>query len=131
MTSQNRQLHVFFFPLMAHGHSIPIIDLAILFAGKGVKSTIVAPPSDARHISKVTEKPRNSGYEVDVLDIEFPIVEAGLPEGCESVDKLSSMDMRAKFFLATKLLKRPLEDLIRQHRPHCLVSDMYLISLDE
>ncbi|KAK8564271.1 hypothetical protein V6N13_005498 [Hibiscus sabdariffa] len=125
MTSQNHQLHVFFFPFMAHGHSIPIIDLAILFAGKGVKSTIIAPPSDAAHISKVTEKAQNLGYEVDVLDIEFPVAEAGLPEGCESVDKLLSPDMLVKFFLATKLLKRPLEDLIRQHRPHCLVSDMF------
>ncbi|KAK8561307.1 hypothetical protein V6N13_149519 [Hibiscus sabdariffa] len=125
MTSQNRQLHVFFFPFMAPGHSIPIIDLAILFAGKGVKSTIIAPPLEACHISKVTEKPRKSGYEVDVLDIEFPAVEAGLPEGCESMDKLSSLDMLVKFFSATELLKRPLEDLIRQHRPHCLISDTF------
>ncbi|KAL4353111.1 hypothetical protein GQ457_06G002830 [Hibiscus cannabinus] len=125
MTSQNRQLHVFFFPFMAPGHSIPIIDLAILFAGKGVKSTIIAPPSEACHIYKVTEKPKKSGYEVDVLNIEFPVVEAGLPEGCESLDKFPSPDMLVKFFLATELLKRPLEDLIRQHRPHCLVSDMF------
>lgn len=33
--------------------------------------------------------------------------------------------MVTKFFLATKLLRQPLEQLLSQHRPDCLVADMF------
>ncbi|KAA3463520.1 scopoletin glucosyltransferase-like [Gossypium australe] len=120
-----QQLHFFFFPFMAHGHTIPFIDLAILFATKGVKSTIIATPSNAPHIKKVTHKANKLGYQIDTLVIKFPAVEAGLPDGCDDTDKVPSPDMMPKFFLAVEMLKQPLSDLLKQHCPHCLVADMF------
>ncbi|PPD90662.1 hypothetical protein GOBAR_DD12401 [Gossypium barbadense] len=120
-----QQLHIFFFPFMAHGHTIPFIDLAILFATKGVKSTIIATPSNAPHIKKVTHKANKLGYQIDTLVIKFPAVEAGLPDGCDDTDKVPSPDMMPKFFLAVEMLKQPLSDLLKQHCPHCLVADMF------
>ncbi|MFQ6648684.1 hypothetical protein Gotur_020943 [Gossypium turneri] len=120
-----QQLHIFFFPFMAHGHAIPFIDLAILFATKGVKSTIIATPSNAPRIKKVTHKANKLGYQIDTLVIKFPAVEAGLPDGCDDTDKVPSPDMMPKFFLAVEMLKQPLSDLLKQHRPHCLVADMF------
>ncbi|CAN0846393.1 Scopoletin glucosyltransferase [Linum grandiflorum] len=50
------QLHVFFFPFMAHGHMIPAIDMAKVFASRGVKATIVTTPLNAPLFSKTISK---------------------------------------------------------------------------
>ncbi|KAK7837551.1 scopoletin glucosyltransferase [Quercus suber] len=55
----------------------------------------------------------------------FPTVEAGLPEGCENVDSVSSPDMFPAFFIATKMLQQPLEQLLKDYQPSCLVADMF------
>ncbi|OMO74052.1 UDP-glucuronosyl/UDP-glucosyltransferase [Corchorus capsularis] len=120
-----RQLRIFFMPFMSYGHLIPTIDLAILFAGKGVKATIITTPVNAPQISKVTERARNSGHEIQLLVTNFPSVEAGLPEGCESFDQAPSPDMQFKFFKATTMLKEPLAHLLQTHRPDCIVADMF------
>ncbi|XP_022763423.1 scopoletin glucosyltransferase-like [Durio zibethinus] len=125
MSRENRQLHIFFLPFMAHGHMIPFMDLAMLFAAKGVKTTIITTPLNAPHISKVTERAKNLGFEINILITKFPSVEAGLPEGCESFDKASSPDMQFKFFIATTMLKEPLAHLLQVHHPDCLVADMF------
>ncbi|XVE93405.1 hypothetical protein REPUB_Repub01dG0189300 [Reevesia pubescens] len=125
MSRENRQLHIFFLPFMADGHLIPFIDLAMLFAAKGVKTTIITTPLNAPHISKVTEKAKNLGHEINILITKFPSVEAGLSEGCESFDKPSSPDMQFKFFTATTMLKEPLAHLLQLHQPDCLVADMF------
>ena len=44
MASESRQLHIFFFPIMARGHLIPTVDSAKLFAARGVKATFVTTP---------------------------------------------------------------------------------------
>ncbi|XVF45099.1 hypothetical protein PTKIN_Ptkin02bG0178700 [Pterospermum kingtungense] len=125
MNRENRHLHIFFFPFVAHGHMIPFIDLAMLFAAKGVKTTMITTPLNAPHISKVTEKAKSSGYEINILITKFPGVEAGLPEGCESFDKASSADMQFKFFTASAMLREPLADLLQVHHPDCIVADMF------
>ncbi|KAK3195844.1 hypothetical protein Dsin_027154 [Dipteronia sinensis] len=90
MDSEIPQLHVFFFPFMAHGHMIPTVDMAKLFGTR----------------------------------------EAGFPEGCENVDsftnsdKSKSLEMIIKFFKATTMLQEPLEQLLRECRPDCLVAYM-------
>ncbi|EOX98315.1 UDP-glucosyl transferase 73B3 [Theobroma cacao] len=125
MSSQNRQLQIFFLPFMAHGHMIPFTDLVMLFAAKGVKTTIITTTLNVPHISKVTERAKSLGYEINILVTYFPSVEAGLPEGCESFDQASSPDMQFKFFTATTMLREPLAHLLQAHRPDCLVADMF------
>ncbi|XVF01293.1 hypothetical protein REPUB_Repub04eG0075400 [Reevesia pubescens] len=125
MSRENRQLYIFFLLFMAHGHMIPFIDVSTLFATKGVKTTIITTPLNAHHISKVTERAKNLGYEINILVTKFPSVEAGLPEGCESFDKDTSPDMMFKFFTATTMLKESLANLLQVHRPDCLVADMF------
>ncbi|XVE49227.1 hypothetical protein DITRI_Ditri01bG0065600 [Diplodiscus trichospermus] len=125
MSRESRQLHIFFLPFMAHGHMIPFIDLAMLFASKGVKTTIITTPLNAPHISKVSERAKNLGYDISILITKFPSAEAGLPQGCESFDKASSPDMQHKFFTATTMLKEPLAHILQVHHPDCLVADMF------
>ncbi|TQD81811.1 hypothetical protein C1H46_032622 [Malus baccata] len=78
--SENREFHVCFFPFMAHGHMIPVSDMAKLFASQGVKTTIVTTPLNAPTFSKATQSSKTYSGGV-IKTIKFPSVEAGLPEG--------------------------------------------------
>ncbi|KAL6964028.1 Scopoletin glucosyltransferase [Sarracenia purpurea var. burkii] len=119
------QLHVFFFPMMAHGHMIPTLDIAKLFAARGVKSTIITTPLNATYFAKSIERSKDSGIEIGIRTIKFSSVAAGLPEGCENVDHITSDDMIPSFFRATSMLQEPLERCLEDFRPDCLVADMF------
>ncbi|CAB4290540.1 unnamed protein product [Prunus armeniaca] len=99
----HQQLHMFFFPFMAQGHNIPFIDIAKLFASHGVKSTLITTPVNAPLFSK-----------------------AAKIWGCESSSNLATtIEMKEKFFKATFLLEPQIEQILDQHRPHCLVADSF------
>uniref|UniRef100_A0A5B7B9C1 Glycosyltransferase n=1 Tax=Davidia involucrata TaxID=16924 RepID=A0A5B7B9C1_DAVIN len=124
-TQHPDQLHVVFFPLMAHGHMIPTTDMARLFAIRGVKTTIITTPLNAPLFARTIERNRNLGIEINVKIIGFPSEEAGLPQGLENLDAATSAEMSGKFFKATATLQQPLEHFLQQCRPHCLVADMF------
>ncbi|KAA8545847.1 hypothetical protein F0562_020702 [Nyssa sinensis] len=110
-------LHVLFFPLMVHGHMIPILDMAKLFALRRVKATIITTPLNLPVFSKPIDRAKNLGIEISVSAIEFPAVEAGLPKGCENADQLHSEEMIYKFFKAIGMLQEQLEHVLRETRP--------------
>ncbi|CAL1412592.1 unnamed protein product [Linum trigynum] len=56
--NQNQQLHIFFMPFI--GHMIPLIDLAKLFASRGVKSSII---TTAAYTEKVYQSIQKSASE--------------------------------------------------------------------
>ncbi|CAA7058611.1 unnamed protein product [Microthlaspi erraticum] len=129
----SERLHVYFFPFMAHGHMIPILDMAKLFSSRGAKSTIITTPNN----SKILEKPieafnnHNPDVEIGIKIFDFPCVELGLPEGCENVDfintyqKPDSGDLFLKLLFSTKYMKQQLESFIETTKPSCLVADMF------
>ncbi|KAF7126517.1 hypothetical protein RHSIM_Rhsim11G0163400 [Rhododendron simsii] len=119
------QLHVFFFPMMAHGHMIPTLDIAKLFAARGVKSTIITTPLNVHYFQKSVERTNQLGFEMGIKTIKFPAAAAGLPEGCESVDQITSDDMIPNFFKATTILQDPLERILDEVQPDCIVADMF------
>lgn len=118
------QLHVFFFPMLAQGHMIPMLDIAKLFASRGVNATIITTPLNAPVFSKAVEKTKQLGFELSLRIIKFPAV-PGLPEGCENADQLTSPEMFPTFFNATILLKEQVEQILQEYRPNCLVADMF------
>ncbi|KAF5444356.1 hypothetical protein F2P56_036841 [Juglans regia] len=123
-TETHRPLHIFFFPFMAQGHTIPVVDIARQYASRGVKATIVTTPFNVPLFSKTIDKIKSLGIEIGVLTIKFPAKEVGLPEGCESAH-LVVPEMRQKFIKASNMLEQPLEQLLQKHRPDCLVSDLF------
>ncbi|BFG41882.1 hypothetical protein CerSpe_281560 [Prunus speciosa] len=127
MASQNRPFHVFLFPFMAHGHMIPVADMAKLFAAQGAKTTIITTPLNAPRFSKATRSRKtNSGsIEIEIKTIEFPSLEAGLPEGCEILESLPTPKLLLNIFKAACLLQEPLERLLLEDQPTCLVADMF------
>ncbi|XP_049351954.1 scopoletin glucosyltransferase-like [Solanum verrucosum] len=119
------QLHIFFFPMMAHGHIIPTLDMAKLFVSHGAKATIITTPLNLPIFMQSIEKLKHLGLEIYVKAIRFPAVEAGLPEGCERMDQLNSYDLVPKFFKATTMLQEQLELLLHECQPNALVADMF------
>ncbi|THG21954.1 hypothetical protein TEA_000113 [Camellia sinensis var. sinensis] len=111
MASQTQKLHFILFPLMAHGHMIPMIDIARLLAQQGVIVTIVTTPLNANQFTTVIARAQQSELQIKFLQLRFPCLEAGLPEGCENLHQVPSPDMAQKFYAATSMLQPPLEQL--------------------
>ncbi|XP_010028418.2 scopoletin glucosyltransferase [Eucalyptus grandis] len=126
MGRESRQLHIFFFPFVAPGHMIPMIDMAKLFAMRGCKSTLIATPHDEPTFLKSIAKPRDSGFDIDVVTVSLPLKDVGLPEDCDNLNKAATMDMHRQFMRAVMMLDRQLELLMEKLAPDCLISDMFL-----
>ncbi|XP_062023583.1 UDP-glucose flavonoid 3-O-glucosyltransferase 7-like [Rosa rugosa] len=127
-TKSCEQLNILFFPYMAQGHIIPLTDIAKLFSSRGVKSTIITTPLNAPFITKATQRSKSTlGFDqkIELILIKFPSAEVGLPEECERADLITKPEMEGKFFTATRLLEPQLEQILDQHRPHCLVADLF------
>ncbi|XP_058205165.1 UDP-glycosyltransferase 73C6-like [Rhododendron vialii] len=126
MAAQTQQLHFILFPLMAQGHMIPVIDIAKLLAQRGVTVTIVTTPHNANRFRAIVARAIESGLSIRFLELRFPCEEAGLPEGCENLDLLPSVDWASKFFVATSMLQQPLEEELgeMEPKPSCIISDM-------
>ncbi|KAK6121419.1 hypothetical protein DH2020_044844 [Rehmannia glutinosa] len=117
------QLHILFLPMMAHGHMIPTLDMAKLFTSKGLKTTIISTPAFADPI----EKAQNSGFiNIGLKIIKFPPKQSDLPDHIMSLDQATSNDLLPKFFKALSLLQEPVDKLIQEIYPNCLISDMFL-----
>ncbi|KAE8691528.1 Scopoletin glucosyltransferase [Hibiscus syriacus] len=125
-----REIHMFFFPFFAQGHVIPTVDMAKLFASRGVKTTIVTTPVNASFFSNTIERSRESGVHIGVELLKFPAADVGLPEGCESADLLptspyENYEKLLKFMQAVQLLQKPFEKLLGECKPDCLVADLF------
>ncbi|KAL1805134.1 hypothetical protein ACET3Z_028202 [Daucus carota] len=118
------ELRVFFFPMLAHGHMIPTLDMAKLFAFHGVHSTIITTPLNAPAFEKAVQECNDSGFRMSIEVVKFPRV-SGLPEDCENADQLTSPAMSPLFLRATQMLEEQVEQVLEQHRPDCLVADMF------
>ncbi|KAJ8632028.1 hypothetical protein MRB53_025364 [Persea americana] len=117
-----RPFHVLFFPMMAHGHLIPMTEVAKLFAlRQGVHVSIATTPLNATRIQSTIDR---AAY-ITIHLLQFPCSEAGLPDGCESLDLAVSHGMTMAFTKALALLHHPFEQLVECHRPDCLVSYMF------
>ncbi|KAL2335148.1 hypothetical protein Fmac_016361 [Flemingia macrophylla] len=117
-----------FMPFMAPGHMFPLVDTAKLMARHNVKVTIVTTPLNAPKFSATIHREIQSGSPIQIQLLTFPNAEAGIPEGCESIDSLPSMDLRDNFVIALSMLQIQLEELIQKLTPFpcCIISDKYL-----
>ncbi|XP_061337711.1 UDP-glycosyltransferase 73C4-like [Gastrolobium bilobum] len=121
-------LHFVFIPLMAPGHILPMVDMAKLLARRNVKVTIVTTPLNAIKFRASIDREIQSGSPIQILLVRFPNVEAGIPDGCESLETLPSMDLKENFFIALAMLEQPLEELLEKLKPFpsCIIYDKHI-----
>ncbi|XP_019169295.1 PREDICTED: scopoletin glucosyltransferase-like [Ipomoea nil] len=131
MDTQSPPLHVYFLPMMAPGHMIPMVDLARQFARHGVKATFLTTPLNAAKISKAIDRERQLGSQISIRLLEFPYKESGLPEGCEDLSATTTLEQTLSFFNALDHFQGPIERLAAEDRPDCIVAGpMYTWSND-
>ncbi|WVZ69523.1 hypothetical protein U9M48_018296 [Paspalum notatum var. saurae] len=126
---EQRPLHILFFPFLAPGHLIPMADMAALFAGRGVKCTILTTPVNAAVIRSAVDRANDTSrctegvLAIDIATVPFPDV--GLPPGVECGPALNSDADREKFFHAIRLLREPFDQFMSENRPDAVVSDSF------
>ncbi|WJX84693.1 UDP-glycosyltransferase [Trifolium repens] len=128
MSSQNQKLHFVLFPMMAQGHMIPMIDIAKILAQHNNVVTIVTTPQNALRYTSTIARYIESGLHIQLIQLQFPSKEFGLPEGCENLDMLPSLGIAPDFFNASRFLKQEALKLCEELSPppNCIISDMCL-----
>ncbi|KAB1221193.1 UDP-glycosyltransferase 73C3 [Morella rubra] len=128
MPSLSPQLHFVLFPLMAQGHMIPMIDIAKLLARRGVIVSIVTTTHNAARFESSIARAVEYGLLIQVIQLQFPYEKAGIPEGCDNLDKLPSLALATNFFTSTSMLKQSVKKLFEElaPQPNCMISDMCL-----
>ncbi|KAM7518356.1 hypothetical protein LguiB_017318 [Lonicera macranthoides] len=118
------KLHVLFLPYFTPSHMIPFVDVARLFAARGVIVTIITTPCNARLFQDSVDLEVNAGHKITIHTLNLPSAEVGLPEGIENFNTITSSDMPAKVYQGFAMLQQPMEQLIRDLSPDCLFSDL-------
>ncbi|OIV90350.1 hypothetical protein TanjilG_00560 [Lupinus angustifolius] len=124
----SHHIHYVLFPLMAQGHMIPMMDIARILAQHGVIVTIVTTPNNAARFTQTFTRSIESGSQIRLVEIQFNFEKAGLPDGCENLDMLSSLGTALSFFNAANTLQDQVEELFEELTPSpcCIISDMCL-----
>ena len=117
--------HFVLVPLMAQGHTIPMIDLARLLAQRDAQVTFITTPFNASRIRTTIDRVHDSGLPIKFVELPFPCKELDLPEGCENLDVVPSTELAHNFFDGLRLLAKPLETYLRQlpSPPSCMIVD--------
>nr|XP_043610697.1 UDP-glycosyltransferase 73E1-like [Erigeron canadensis] len=125
MDSPSTDLHFILFPLMGQGHMIPIVDIARMLAQRGATVTIVTTPVNAKRYKSIIIRAIEAKLKIQVLELQLPLAEVGLPEGCESFDLLPSFSLGTNLISATYMLEEPAEKMLRSlsPAPSCIISD--------
>ncbi|KAK2992920.1 hypothetical protein RJ640_024074 [Escallonia rubra] len=128
MAPPPHQLHFVMIPLMSPGHLIPMVDMAKLLAQRAVTVTIVTTPRNTARFGSTVGRAVESGLAIRLLQLPFPSVEAGLPEGCENIDDVPSHELYRNFIAALNMLQKPLEQVFGELEPSpsCIISDKTL-----
>ncbi|KAJ0503325.1 putative trans-zeatin O-beta-D-glucosyltransferase [Helianthus annuus] len=123
--SHPTNLHFVLFPLMTQGHLIPMVDMARILAQRGIMVTIITSPVNANRFKSVIDRAIEADLKIQVLEIQLPCVEVGLPEGCENFDMLPSNAHAVNMYLAMIMLEEPAEKMLQDlcPPPSCIISD--------
>ncbi|KAK1283330.1 UDP-glycosyltransferase 73C3 [Acorus calamus] len=132
--NHNDHQHFLLCPFMAQGHMIPMVDMAILFAQRGVYVSFITTPLNASRVRPAIDRASCcANLSIRLVELRFPCAEAGLPEGYENIDAiphLGSGEHFKRFFEAIDLLKEPLERFLSKDDffppPTCVISDKLL-----
>ncbi|KAL7618692.1 hypothetical protein Lser_V15G02008 [Lactuca serriola] len=125
MASPSTDLHFVLLPLMAQGHMIPMVDIARILAQTGTTVTIITTPVNANRFKSVIDRAIEAELNIQMLELQFPFAESGLPEGCETFDLLPSAAHVVNMLKAMKMFEEPFERMLQVlcPPPSCIISD--------
>ncbi|CAI9762100.1 unnamed protein product [Fraxinus pennsylvanica] len=83
---------------------------------RGVAVSIITTPLNAARYKPIIDNPIEENLKIQMISLKFPCQEAGLPEGCENMDTITSPEL-VNPFLARELLHTQLEKLIGELEP--------------
>ncbi|RCV04939.1 hypothetical protein SETIT_1G041500v2 [Setaria italica] len=119
--------HFVLVPMMAAGHAGPMFDMARALARRGALVTFVTTPLNLPRLGRVAGE---DAFPIRFLPLRFPCAEAGLPEGCESLDALPGLGLLGNFNHACAMLHAPLVARLRDDAAagsappaSCVISD--------
>ncbi|XP_047309722.1 UDP-glycosyltransferase 73C4-like [Impatiens glandulifera] len=127
-THNETGLHFILIPLPCPGHFIPAIDMAKLFASRGISTTVFLVPSIANRYGNTITKEANSNLPITFIHPYFPSVESGLPKNSDTVDVIPQNQM-GNFMIALELWQTSIEHFIQQLKPFpptCMITDRFL-----
>ncbi|XP_037417561.1 UDP-glycosyltransferase 73C4-like [Triticum dicoccoides] len=84
--SGSARAHFVLVPMMAQGHTIPMTDMARLLAEHGAQVSFITTPVNAARLEGFAAEVEAAGLAVQLVELHFPSVEFGLPDGCENLD---------------------------------------------
>ncbi|XP_059302597.1 UDP-glycosyltransferase 73C3-like [Lycium ferocissimum] len=122
------ELNFVLIPLLAASHIIPMVDMAKLLAQRGVTVTLVTTTLNVARFTAASDQAIGSGLLIRVVELQFPAKDAGLPEGCESMNLVPSLALMRNFFAAINMLQDQAEKLLEEMKPKptCIISDTHI-----
>nr|QPZ56408.1 anthocyanin 3'-O-beta-glucosyltransferase 1 [Curcuma alismatifolia] len=123
-------LQILFLPFLSPGHIIPMVDLARLFAGRGIKATVVTTTGNVPLVKPTVDLANTDAslrHPIQLLPLRLPCSEAGIPEGYENLADFpeSDPDDFFRFIAATERLEPSFSLVLKTHRPDCVVVDFF------
>ncbi|XP_039128977.1 scopoletin glucosyltransferase-like [Dioscorea cayenensis subsp. rotundata] len=122
VVTKTQDLHILFFPYIAPGHMLPMINMAKLFANRGVRTTILTTPANTFLLKPIIS---NSPLELALIPFSFTTA-TGLREGYENLTTLPSQDLIPNFKQAVSMLSQPFHQTFTQHHPKVIIIDIFL-----
>ncbi|KAJ1278455.1 hypothetical protein BS78_04G080600 [Paspalum vaginatum] len=117
--------HFIIVPLIAQGHTIPMVDFARLLADRGARASLVVTPLNGARLRGVAEHAGRAKLPLEIVELPFPTDVDGLPQGIENFDQVTDNTHFVPLFASLQKLAGPLEAYLRAlaPRPSCIVSD--------
>uniref|UniRef100_A0A0D9VDK1 Glycosyltransferase N-terminal domain-containing protein n=1 Tax=Leersia perrieri TaxID=77586 RepID=A0A0D9VDK1_9ORYZ len=119
--------HFVLVPLAAHGHLLPMVDLARLLASRGVRVSLATTPLNVARLRGVADQAAREKLPLELVELPFsPSAETGLPPECQNADKIADDAQLVPLLNAMRdALAAPFDAYVRALRPKptCVVSD--------
>ncbi|KAL0911658.1 hypothetical protein M5K25_019813 [Dendrobium thyrsiflorum] len=116
MAPKDFNIHMLFFPLMSKSHTLPMVEMAKLFAARGADVTILITPLNASLVSGADSS------------IRFHLIP--FPSNFSSSLPGTSSHIVSDLFMPSlsveTILRDPFDQVLKELRPDCVVSDLFM-----